>query len=147
MATSYSDWVYYGSGCCALRIKWTYTDSNTTCAVKATLQRWDKYAQSGQGSATLSQTSTSGGSANFGSCSNDQTRDICSTTSYTYSKGTSTKTVTASVSTNDWFATITDGGYVTIGKISFSKTFTISKKTSYTVKYAANGGSSTPSGI
>ena len=145
MSTSYSDWVYYGSGCCALRIKWTYTDAAATCAVAATLQRWDKYAQSGQGSATISQTSNGSKSANFGSCSNNSTRDVVALGTYTYSKGTSAKTVTASVSTNDWFATISDAGYVLIGKISFSKTFTISKKTSYTVKYAANGGSSTPS--
>lgn len=145
MATSYSDWVYYGSGYCALRIKWTYTDAAATCKVAATLQRWDQYAQSGQGSATISQTSNGSKTASFGSCSNNQTRDVVALGTYTYSKGTSAKTVTASVSTNDWFATITDGGYVTIGAISFSKTFTISKKTSYTVKYAANGGSSTPS--
>lgn len=144
--TSYSDWVNYASTSCSLRIKWEVTDSATSCTVKATLQRWDKYAVTTGGSYSIAMTSctTSTGNSFPNSSSNNSTRDGKSL-SHTYTKTHSAQTVTVTISTNEWFDTISDSGWTKIGSVSFSKTLTVSKKTSYTVKYAANGGSSTPS--
>ena len=146
MATSYSDWVNYAGVCCSLRIKWDVTDSDTSCTVKATLQRWDKYAVTPGGAYSIAMTSctTSTGNSFPSSSSNNSTRNGKSL-SHTYTKTQSTQTVTVTISTSEWFDTIADSGWTKIGAVSFSKTLTISKKTSYTVKYAANGGSSTPS--
>ena len=144
--TSYSDWVNYASTSCSLRIKWEVTDSATSCTVKATLQRWDKYAVTTGGVYSIAMTSctTSTGNSFPNSSSNNTTRNGKSL-SHTYTKTHSAQTVTVTISTNEWFDTISDSGWTKIGSVSFSKTLTVSKKTSYTVKYAANGGSSTPS--
>lgn len=144
--TSYSDWVNYASTSCSLRIKWEVTDSATSCTVKATLQRWDKYAVTTGGVYSIAMTSCTSSTGNSfpNSSSNNSTRDGKSL-SHTYTKTHSAQTVTVTISTNEWFDTITDSGWTKIGSVSFSKTLAVSKKTSYTVKYAANGGSSTPS--
>ena len=146
MTTTYSSWKDYASGACSIRVKWDVTDSDGTCKITATLQRWDKYATIASGSYSMSMTScsTSSGNSFPDSSSNEQTRNMKSLT-YTYSKTTSTQTVTVGFSTDEWFDTIGDSGWVRIGSVSASFTYTIGKKTSYAVKYAANGGSSTPS--
>ena len=146
MATSYSSWKNYASTSCSIRIKYDITETETTYKLTATIQRWDKYALVPSGQCWLWFTDAGYSSAmSFPSASNnDSTRNVGSMT-YTWNKGTSAKSITVWFETDQWFDTITDSGWTRIGTSTASWTLTIPAKTSYAVKYAANGGSSTPS--
>ena len=146
MATSYTSWANYASTSVSIRLKYDVTETDTTFKITVTAQRWDKYALVPSGSCWLWLTDAGYSSAmSFPSASsNNSTRNIGSMT-HTYNKTTSAQTITLWFETDQWFDTITDSGWTRVGVVKPSWTVTIPKKPSYTVKYAANGGSSTPS--
>lgn len=145
MTASYSDWTYYTSYC-ALRVRWEYVDYGSTFTINAYLQRWDKYANAAQGSVTLWMTDADSASASFQANSDNQTRDIVSSPSHTFTKGHSTTGISATAGTSSYFATITDSGYYRIGEQMPTWYFTIPTKWNYAVSYNANGGTGAPSG-
>ena len=145
MTASYSDWTYYTSYC-ALRVRWEYVDYGSTFTINAYLQRWDRYANAAQGSVTLWMTDADSASASFPANSDNQTRDIVSSPSHTFTKGHSTTGISATAGTSSYFATITDSGYYRIGEQMPTWYFTIPTKWNYAVSYDANGGTGAPSG-
>lgn len=144
MTTAYGDWIYYTSYC-ALRVKWDYTDAGASCAVTATLQRWDRYANAAQGSATLWMTDSGSNNASFAANGNNETKDVVSLGSHTFSKSHSTYSISATAGTSSYFACITDSGYYRIGEQMPTWYFTIPTKWNYAVSYNANGGTGAPS--
>ncbi len=137
-----------GSDFCSLGIDWNYTASATTLQIAPTVWRWDYYSVNTSSQRFWESLSPDPSGAGvwyqlpFTNGSGWRQVDYFATRTYTRTH--TAQTITLSVGTNDYFATIADWGFQSIGAITRTWTLTVDPLASYTVSYNANGGSGAP---
>lgn len=131
----------------ALGVDWNASDSGTTYKIAPTIWRWDRYNTSNSGGSwdeKLTPDPSGPGQwtgLNFGSGSG--WRQIDSFGTRTYTKTTSTQTVSLKISWYNMGTWWSGSGFVTQGSGNHTWTLTIPALPSYTISYNMNGGSGT----
>ena len=133
---------------CYLGVEWNATSTGGTLTIAPDIYRYDEgitdnYGSSFDESMTLPD-GTLGRWYGYSWGSGSGWRVVDEFSSRTYNKTHSTQTIYLNVITDSEFGTY-NGGWYTLGADTYTWTYTIPAKTSYTVSYNANGGTGAPS--
>ena len=135
-------------GGCELGVEWNENITNTQFSVAQEVWRYDAQSTDNYGSTfgeNMKVDSTSIGSwYGIGWGSGAGWREVDSFATRTYDRTHSSRTVKLTISTDSEFGTW-NGGWIYLGAGDYTFTLTIPAKPSYTISYAANGGSGAPS--
>lgn len=149
MAIEWYDMNYSGTNIVSVGVDWNVTsNTNTSYSIAPLIYRWDKQSTDNYGSKyseALSPDPTGSGSwsgLSWGSGSGS--RQIDSFATRTYTKKTSTQTVTMKISWDSSFGSYYSGAFRTLGSGSHTWTLTIPALDKVTITFNANGGSGGP---